>query len=151
MSSVPIPWQGARNVATPANSRTSGPFAAVTTARRSTILASIPQSVPSAVADATDRTHLIGVIEKVARLGWLWSSPGMPKRREKTVDNGDARIVDDTAGSPAEGLELAQVILADCPDGYHPWRVQVQKSDRGRRSSVRVWFKRNAVRSEAPE
>ena len=59
------------------------------------------------------------------------------------MDGGDARIVDDQAPSPEEGLDLAKEILADCPEGYHPWRVQVQKSDRGRRSSVRVWFKKN--------
>ena len=69
----------------------------------------------------------------------------MPKRREKTVDGGDAKIVDDQAPSPEAGLELAQEILGQCPDGYHPWRIQVQKSDRGRRSSVRVWFKRSKL------
>jgi hypothetical protein len=72
----------------------------------------------------------------------------MPKRREKTVDAGDARIIDDQASSPEAGLELAKEILSDCPEDYHPWRVQIQKSDRGRRSSVRVWFKRNAPPSE---
>ncbi len=71
------------------------------------------------------------------------ASVPMSKRREKTVDGGDARVVDDQAPSPEEGLELAREILDDCPAGYHPWRVQVQKSDRGRRSSVRVWFKKN--------
>jgi len=76
----------------------------------------------------------------------------MGKRREKTIDGGDAKLVDDQAASPLEGLELAREILAECPDGYHPWRVQIQKSDRGRRSSVRVWFKRNALeRGEAPD
>ena len=72
----------------------------------------------------------------------------MPKRREKTIDAGDARIIDDQASSPEAGLELAKEILSDCPEGYHPWRVQIQKSDRGRRSSVRVWFKRNTPLSE---
>ena len=74
----------------------------------------------------------------------------MPKRREKTIDNGDARIFDDQATSPEAGLDIAREILAECPDGYHPWRVQIQKSDRGRRSSVRVWFKRNAAVEEEP-
>lgn len=73
----------------------------------------------------------------------------MSKRREKTVDEGDARIVDDQAPSPEAGLELAREILAECPEGYHPWRVQVQKSDRGRRSAVRVWFKRNRAAEAA--
>ncbi len=68
----------------------------------------------------------------------------MAKRREKDVDGGDAKIIDDQAPSPEEGLKLAQEILSKPPAGYHPWRIQVQKSDRGRRSSVRVWFKRNA-------
>jgi hypothetical protein len=67
----------------------------------------------------------------------------MGKRREKSIDGGDARIIDDQASSPEAGLELAKEILSDCPEGYHLWRVQVQKSDRGRRSSVRVWFKKN--------
>jgi hypothetical protein len=70
----------------------------------------------------------------------------MAKRREKSIDDGDARIIDDQAASPEDGLTVAREILAECPEGYHPWRVQVQKSDRGRRSSVRVWFKRNAPR-----
>ena len=59
-------------------------------------------------------------------------------------------IVDDQAPSPEAGLELAREILADCPEGYHPWRIQVQKSDRGRRSSVRVWFKRNVMAQGKP-
>jgi hypothetical protein len=75
----------------------------------------------------------------------------MPKRREKVVDGGDARIVDDHAPSPEEGLDLALEILDDCPDGYHPWRVEIQNSDRGRRASVRVWFKRNALYGEGPQ
>jgi hypothetical protein len=75
----------------------------------------------------------------------------MPKRREKTVDEGDARIIYDYAPSPDEGLDLACSILSDCPEGYHPWRVEVQKSDRGRRASVRVWFRRNAARREDPD
>ena len=75
----------------------------------------------------------------------------MAKRREKTVDNGDARIIDDQASSPEAGVELAGEILHDCPEGYHPWRVQIQKSDRGRRSSVRVWFKKNATKGAEPQ
>ena len=70
----------------------------------------------------------------------------MSKRREKIVDQGDAKIVRDNAPSPAEGVELARSLLEECPDGYHPWRVEVQKSDRGRRASVQVWFKRNLPR-----
>jgi len=73
-------------------------------------------------------------------------------RRHKEIDGGDARIVDDQAPSPEAGLELAREILAECPAGYHPWRGQVQKSDRGRRASVRVWFRRNvASMGEAPD
>ena len=79
------------------------------------------------------------------------ASPPMPKRREKLVDEGDARIVHDQAPSPADGLELAREILSECPDGYHPWRVEIQKSDRGRRAAVRVWFKRNAQYGEADD
>ena len=76
----------------------------------------------------------------------------MAKRREKTIDGGDARIIDDQAQSPEDALGVAREILGECPEGYHPWRIQVQKSDRGRRSSVRVWFKRNASReSHEPE
>ena len=69
----------------------------------------------------------------------------MPKRREKTIDGGDAKIIHDQAPSPEAGLELARSILGECPDGYHPWRVEIQKSDRGRRAAVRVWFRRNAL------
>ena len=75
----------------------------------------------------------------------------MPKRQEKTVDEGDAKIIRDHAPSPAEALDMARSILSECPDGYHPWRVEIQKSDRGRRASVRVWFKRNAPHREAPQ
>jgi hypothetical protein len=48
----------------------------------------------------------------------------MPKRREKTVDEGDARIIYDYAPSPDDGLDLARSILSECPEGYHPWRVE---------------------------
>jgi hypothetical protein len=75
----------------------------------------------------------------------------MPKRREKTVNEGENKIVDDQAPSPQEGLDLARSILEECPEGYHPWRVEIQKSDRGRRASVRVWFRRNALRREDPQ
>ena len=68
----------------------------------------------------------------------------MPKRREKFVNGGAAKIVDDGAPSPEAAMELAGAILQECPEGYHAWRVEVQKSDRGRRASVRVWFQRNA-------
>jgi len=74
----------------------------------------------------------------------------MPKRQEKFVDAGDAKVIRDHAPSPADGLELARSILDECPDGYHPWRVEIQKSDRGRRAVVRVWFKRNLPRREEP-
>ena len=75
----------------------------------------------------------------------------MAKRREKTVNEGEHKIIDDQAPSPEDGLDLARSILSGCPDGYHPWRVEIQKSDRGRRASVRVWFKRNALRGEDSE
>ena len=42
----------------------------------------------------------------------------------------------------------ARSLVEECPDGYHPWRIEVQKSDRGRRASVQVWFKKNAARRE---
>ena len=67
----------------------------------------------------------------------------MPKRREKTIDDGDAKIVDDYASSPEAGLDVAREIVNECPEGYHLWRVRIQKSDRGRRASIRIWFKRN--------
>ena len=81
----------------------------------------------------------------------LVASRAMPKRREKTVNEGENKIVDDQAPSPEEGLDLARSILGECPDGYHHWRVEIQKSDRGRRASVRVWFKRDAVQGEGTE
>jgi hypothetical protein len=75
----------------------------------------------------------------------------MPRRHEKTIDEGDAKIIRDQAPSPQAGLDLARSILDECPDGYHPWRVEIQKSDRGRRAGVRVWFRRNALRGEDRE
>ena len=72
----------------------------------------------------------------------------MPKRREKFVDGGDAKLVAQNAPSPEESLEVVRAILSECPDGYHLWRFEVQKSDRGRRAAVRVWFKRNRPREE---
>ena len=75
----------------------------------------------------------------------------MAKRREKTINDGENKVVDDQAASPDEGLDLAREILSECPEGYHPWRVEIQKSDRGRRAAVRVWFKRNAARREDPD
>ena len=87
----------------------------------------------------------------LARPARMWSSLWVPKRREKTLEDGETRIVDDQASSPDAGLELAREIVAECPDGYHPWRIQVQKSDRGRRASVRVWFKRNVPGGQATQ
>ena len=81
----------------------------------------------------------------------LVASRAMSKRREKTVNQGENKIVDDQAPSPEAGLELARSILGECPDGYHPWRVEIQKSDRGRRASVRVWFRRNAFHGEGSQ
>ena len=80
----------------------------------------------------------------------LVASRAMPKRREKTVNEGESKIVDDQAPSLEAVLDLARSIRDDCPEGYHPWRVEIQKSDRGRRASVRVWFRRNAVHGEGP-
>jgi hypothetical protein len=75
----------------------------------------------------------------------------MPKRHEKTIDEGDAKIIRDQAPSLEAGIDLVRSILDDCPDGYHHWRVEIQKSDRGRRASVRVWFRRNALYGEGPQ
>lgn len=75
----------------------------------------------------------------------------MSKRREKTINDGENKVIDDQAPSPEEGLELANEIFSECPEGYHPWRAEVQKSDRGRRAAVRVWFRRNAPRREEPD
>jgi hypothetical protein len=75
----------------------------------------------------------------------------MPRRHEKTIDEGDAKIIRDQAPSAVEALDLARSILDECPEGYHPWRIEIQKSDRGRRAAVRVWFRRNALRGEGSQ
>jgi hypothetical protein len=67
----------------------------------------------------------------------------VPKRQVNVVSDGNAHVVREQAPSPAEGVALAAEILKECPVGYHPWRVEVQKSDRGRRATVRVWFQKN--------
>ena len=72
------------------------------------------------------------------------------RRRENVVKGGEARVIHEQAPSAAEGLERARTIAAECPEGYHLWRIEIQKSDRGRRASVRVWFQRNAFQREGP-
>jgi len=63
----------------------------------------------------------------------------------KPIDDGTRLIARETAPSVAESAETIAKLLDQCPPGHHPYRIEVQKSSRGRRASVTVTFQRNRL------
>lgn len=49
------------------------------------------------------------------------------------------------APSLEEAWPVVERLLASCPAGFHPVRVEIQKSDRGRRAHVAMTFQRNRL------
>ncbi len=53
------------------------------------------------------------------------------------------QVIQDRAPNSDEAITLADEIARTPPDGYHFWRMELQRSDRGRRTTIRVWFRRD--------
>ena len=64
-------------------------------------------------------------------------------RSEKTLDNGAMQIVQDRAPDSDAAITMGTEIARNPPDGFHFWRLELQRSDRGHRTTVRVWFLRD--------
>jgi hypothetical protein len=61
----------------------------------------------------------------------------------KSLDGGAMQVVQDRAPDSDAAIKLGAEIAEAPPDGFHFWRMELQRSDRGRRTSVRVWFRRD--------
>ena len=72
-------------------------------------------------------------------------------RDEKTLQGGAMRIVQDRAPDADAAILLATQIAQKPPAGFHFWRMELQRSDRGRRTSVRVWFREDLASIVARE
>ena len=72
-------------------------------------------------------------------------------RDEKTLQGDSMRIVQDRAPDSDAAIALATRIALDPPKGFHFWRMELQRSDRGRRTTVRVWFHENLASIVARE
>ncbi len=68
---------------------------------------------------------------------------GHVARTTKSLDGGEMRIVQDRAPDSDRAIAMATDIAAAPPEGYHFWRMELQRSDRGRRTTIRVWFRRD--------
>ena len=67
-------------------------------------------------------------------------------RSVKTLDGGAMRLIQDRAPDSEAALKLGNEIARQPPEGFHFWRLELQRSDRGRRTTVRVWFRRDLER-----
>ena len=67
---------------------------------------------------------------------------GKQIRRDFEDERGSYQIVSGSAHDMNAALGI-WVELADYPpEGYHLWSGKVQRSDRGRRSSYEVWYRK---------
>ena len=64
-------------------------------------------------------------------------------RSVKSLEGGAMRLIQDRAPDSDQALAMGTEIARTPPDGYHFWRLELQRSDRGRRTTVRVWFRRD--------
>ena len=74
-------------------------------------------------------------------------------RNEKSLQGGAIRLVQERAPDSDAAIALATEIAQNPPKGFHFWRMELQRSDRGRRTSVRVWFREDlssAIAREGP-
>lgn len=67
-------------------------------------------------------------------------------RSVKTLDGGAMHVIQDRAPDSDGAITMGTEIARNPPDGYHFWRMELQRSDRGRRTTVRVWFRRDLER-----
>lgn len=72
-------------------------------------------------------------------------------RDEKTLQGDSMRIVQDRAPDSDAAIALATRIAQAPPKGFHFWRMELQRSDRGRRTTVRVWFREDLASIVARE
>ena len=66
---------------------------------------------------------------------------------EKNLQDGAMRIVQDRAPDSDAAIARAIEIAKSPPAGFHFWRMEVQRSDRGRRTTLRVWFREDLARA----
>jgi hypothetical protein len=69
-------------------------------------------------------------------------------RTVKTLDDGGMQLIQDRAPNSDDAITMATEIAQSPPDGFHFWRMELQRSDRGRRTTVRVWFRRDLQKGE---
>lgn len=55
------------------------------------------------------------------------------------------QLVQDRAADSDAAIIMGTEIARNPPRGFHFWRLELQRSDRGRRTTVRVWFRRDLV------
>ena len=57
------------------------------------------------------------------------------------------QLIQDRAPTSDEAITLGNEIAQNPPEGYHFWRLELQRSDRGRRTTIRVWFRQDLKRA----
>ena len=64
-------------------------------------------------------------------------------RSVKSLGGGAMQVVQDRAPDSDSAIRMGSEIAQNAPEGFHFWRMELQRSDRGRRTTVRVWFRRD--------
>ncbi len=64
-------------------------------------------------------------------------------RSVKSLEDGAMQVIQDRAPDSDKAIAMATEIARTPPEGYHFWRMELQRSDRGRRTTIRVWFRRD--------
>ena len=67
-------------------------------------------------------------------------------RSVKMLDGGAMQLIQDRAPDSDAAITMGNEIAGKPPEGFHFWRMELQRSDRGRRTTVRVWFRRDLER-----
>jgi hypothetical protein len=70
-------------------------------------------------------------------------------RSVKSLEGGAMQLIQDRASDSDEAIRMGTEIAQVPPEGFHFWRLELQRSDRGRRTTVRVWFRRD-LKAGAP-
>ena len=70
-------------------------------------------------------------------------------RSVKSLEGGAMQLIQDRAPDSDEAIRMGTEIAQKPPEGFHFWRLELQRSDRGRRTTVRVWFRRD-LKAGAP-
>ena len=67
----------------------------------------------------------------------------MRSEKDFSDSRGEYRCIRDHIKGMEHAISMAWDILEiERPEGYHPWTVRCQKTDRGKRCSVEVIFRR---------